>query len=592
MSCVAGPSKKVRYGDPDFEETLRQWMNEVESDIDDCESDIDDCDKDLDIIREHDSDSETEISEDDENNLNREMKNKKNYFGKNNYKWSSEPMVSRSRTAKHNILKMFLPGLTRCAKNKLQESSKIIDFWSLLFQTDILEQVLKWTNHRIEKQQSKYFDKSRSEIKKMDLIELKAFIGLLVYTSVFKSNTENIETLFSTDGTGRDIFRAVMNQKRFAFILLCLRFDNPEDRETRREHDPATAISELFQKFVNNCQAVYTPGSNVCVDEMLIGFRGRCRFKMYMPMKPVKYGLKILCLTDARNNYFYNGYIYCGKNTDGMHLSEEEKRYSKPTQAVLRLSKPFFDSNRNVTADNWFSSIELVDILFDKGLTFVGTLKKNKREIPKEFLPARRKEVGSSMYGFSKRLTILSYVPKKNKVVIAVSSMHNTICTDQETNKPEIIAHYNLTKGGVDALDEKCSVYSCNRRTRRWSMAVFFQMLNISTTNAFILYSCYDQSTAMTRSEFLKVLAKQLVEPQMRIRLESSYLKMELKLCIRRILNIPEQKISKERLSTRKTCYSCPAKLKRKTQYLCRLCSNPICLQCSYQICEDCENNF
>lgn len=57
----------------------------------------------------------------------------------------------------------------------------------------------------------------------------------------------------------------------------------------------------------------------------------------------------------------------------GIHLSEDEKRYGKPTQAVLRLSKPLFDSNRIVTTDNRISSIELVDILFDKGLTFVRT---------------------------------------------------------------------------------------------------------------------------------------------------------------------------------------------------------------------------
>lgn len=66
-----------------------------------------------------------------------------------------------------------------------------------------------------------------------------------------------------------------------------------------------------------------------------------CGFKLYMPMKPMKYELKILCLTDAENNYFYNWSIYCEKNADEVHLSEEEKRYSKPTHVVLCLSMPF-----------------------------------------------------------------------------------------------------------------------------------------------------------------------------------------------------------------------------------------------------------
>lgn len=119
-------------------------------------------------------------------------------------------------------------------------------------------------------------------------------------------------------------------------------FDNLEDQQTRRAHDPATAISELFLKLGKNFQSVYTPGWNDCVHEMLVGFWGRFGFKLYIPMKPMKYKLYILCLTDVGKNYFYNGDIYCLKTADGMHLSEEEIRYSMSTQIVLRVSKPFF----------------------------------------------------------------------------------------------------------------------------------------------------------------------------------------------------------------------------------------------------------
>lgn len=38
---------------------------------------------------------------------------------------------------------------------------------------------------------------------------------------------------------------------------------------------------------------------------------------MYIPNKPNKYGLKIMCCTDARTGYFYNGYIYTGKDSYG-----------------------------------------------------------------------------------------------------------------------------------------------------------------------------------------------------------------------------------------------------------------------------------
>lgn len=75
----------------------------------------------------------------------------------------------------------------------------------------------------------------------------------------------------------------------------------------------------------------------MCIDEMLDSFRGKHRYKMCIPNKPCKYGIKIMCMTDARTQYFYNGYVYCGKNSDGIGLEENEKKLLKPTQAVLRL---------------------------------------------------------------------------------------------------------------------------------------------------------------------------------------------------------------------------------------------------------------
>ncbi|CAK1582588.1 unnamed protein product [Parnassius mnemosyne] len=108
---------------------------------------------------------------------------------------------------------------------------------------------------------------------------------------------------------------------------------------------------------------------------MLVAFRGRCSFKMYMPKKPNKYGLKIMCMTDAKNGYLVDAYIYLGKDSDSQGLPIEYQRLNKPTQAVLRLVASIEGTHRNVTTDNWFTSVELMNILMQKQLTLVGTLK-------------------------------------------------------------------------------------------------------------------------------------------------------------------------------------------------------------------------
>jgi len=45
---------------------------------------------------------------------------------------------------------------------------------------------------------------------------------------------------------------------------------------------------------------------------------------------------------------------------------------------------------------------------------------------------------------------LVSFVPKRNKAVILVSSMHDSGVMDEATKKPEIILDCNMTNGGVD----------------------------------------------------------------------------------------------------------------------------------------------
>lgn len=60
---------------------------------------------------------------------------------------------------------------------------------------------------------------------------------------------------------------------------------------------------------------------------------------MYIPAMRCKYSTNVMVLTDSGTSYLYNAFIYCGKDSDDFDLSDEEKKYSKPTQAVLRLAK-------------------------------------------------------------------------------------------------------------------------------------------------------------------------------------------------------------------------------------------------------------
>ena len=102
-------------------------------------------------------------------------------------------------------------------------------------------------------------------------------------------------------------------------------------------------------------------------------------------------------------------------------------------------------TGRGVTADNLFTSCELTNFLLSKNMTVVGTRRKNKPEIPALFLSGKQRNVLSSIFVITNDLTLVSYVPARNKTVILFSSQHHDdTCMEEE--EPEIIMHYNATK--------------------------------------------------------------------------------------------------------------------------------------------------
>ena len=69
-----------------------------------------------------------------------------------------------------------------------------------------------------------------------------------------------------------------------------------------------------------------------------------------------------------------------------------------------------------MTTDNFFTSVDLSNRLKDRSLTLVGTMEQNKKEIPTKFKPATPRPKYSSLFGFTKELTLVSHVPKKKQV--------------------------------------------------------------------------------------------------------------------------------------------------------------------------------
>ena len=153
--------------------------------------------------------------------------------------------------------------------------------------------------------------------------------------------------------------------------------------------------------------------------------------------------------------------------------------------------------------------MDLMQELKEKKLSYVGTLKRNKRQLPPELVVSKERKELSSLFGFQKDIMLVSYVPKPKKTVILVSTLHVDKEIDHdsgEQQKSSAVTFYNATKGGVDMADQMRATYNVARNIKQWTMVVLFAMLNVAGINSQVIYLGNRLGTIKSRI-FLKMLS-------------------------------------------------------------------------------------
>ncbi len=82
---------------------------------------------------------------------------------------------------------------------------------------------------------------------------------------------------------------------------------------TSPAYDRLGKIRPILKHLQSQFSAVYTPGRDLAIDEAMIKFQGRSSMKQYMPMKPIKRGIKVWVLANSTNGYFSRIEVYTGK---------------------------------------------------------------------------------------------------------------------------------------------------------------------------------------------------------------------------------------------------------------------------------------
>ncbi|XP_065664671.1 piggyBac transposable element-derived protein 4-like [Hydra vulgaris] len=166
---------------------------------------------------------------------------------------------------------------------------------------------------------------------------------------------------------------------------------------------PPCLVRIIFETFVNNFQKSFSPEENLTIDEMLSVFQGRYQFRQYIPTKPNKYGIKLYNLVDATMFYTVKLEIYAGQRPQSPFCFS-----TKPNDVMMRMVEHLFGFGRNITADNWFTSFDLVDKLKNKKLSYVGTVRKNEKQLLIAFINFKGRKAKTTMFGFNNYKVLVS----------------------------------------------------------------------------------------------------------------------------------------------------------------------------------------
>ena len=430
------------------------------------------------------------------------------YQGKR-IKWSSVPLA----THEESEYACEIENENDHIQFRGEEIQLALDVFSQFYSPEVKSLILKYTNIRMKKEYPKSTNRTKTQF--IYGRDIDAYMSILIATNYLRDNEKTVEDIFSEDVFRTPIYSSIISRDKFTWIRKCIRFD---DKDTRVQGDKEAPVKQLH-KLLNDTFDLkfkhFLSGKQFTVDERIVKFRGRCGHKVYMPSKPDSYGLKLWMLVDT--NYFYvrNFSLYLGKENNLVHKN-------LACDVVINLAKSL-DPGCQITTDNYFTSYDLAQKLLSRRITLLGTIRQNRKEVPRSLRATKDKEPYSTIHRFNGRVQLTSYVPKKSKVVILLSSLSPDTAIDasDERKKPNIIKNYNKQKCGVDVVDAMISHHSCSRKTRRWPQALFHNHVDFMLHNSFIVYKKHVDHF-ISKKKFCKMLVLALAKAHMNNRLENS----------------------------------------------------------------------
>jgi hypothetical protein len=290
-----------------------------------------------------------------------------------------------------------------------------------------------------------------------------------------------------------------MPRNRFEAISSFFHVVTP-DEEIQLAEDPLKKIRPLYESIKSKCLELYQPLRELSVDERMVKSKARTHFRQYIRNKPTKWGFKFWVLADP-TGFTINFELYQGK-----------KRATAPSphglayDVVMDLTTPFHHQNYFVFFDNFYTGPALIQSLKESGVHSTGTLRVTRAGVPesvKQLVSIMKRRDVPRGTGYYVRSSSIVYICWRDNDCVTVASNSFPGHEDGTAKRkgknqsgghqavdvplPAAIKQYNRFMGGVDKSDQLISYHRVLRQCKRYWKTLWYHLLEISATNAFIL---------------------------------------------------------------------------------------------------------
>ena len=368
------------------------------------------------------------------------------------------------------------------------------------------------------------------------------------------------DPIFSTN------FSIIM--KQYQWRLIWRVFHLSDNKDPKAKDDVLFKVRPVVDILNQIWQKNFIPGKNLCIDEAVIKYKCRLKFKQYLKDKPNRWGIKAFLLADAESKYVLRARLYTGRletKTKGLHF---------PSKIVREMMNGYLDLGHHLFIDNYYTNLRLVEDFRELNTPVTGTFRKRSSNLPSVLKEDKKMDKHEIKFYVKEDTGVIACLWQDRKLVRLLTTGYPTdVCSQRvtcygttETHvKPLCIQRYVENMRGIDVGNQIRSYYYFPHRSVKWWKKVFIEMLEITTVNAYICFKSLAKGDYYDQREF-------------RINLMKMIFKQELD-------EVQKEKIKGKAVRHYPEYYEKDKKNKsQRARIRCKECSNPtifICGKCS-----------